>query len=911
MAKQEQRGFGGQGLDTGDYGSSNQANASYGKAAVEQIRYSLGDDAISKARSTGDDIINARSVRGGGAKLAMDMARMQKSIEDLARQGKTEEAKALREEQNRKQDEIRTLLLNLHNKPEMGTKEYSGYSRAIATASRQADIEGVELASHRSGIRRERGRLQLGGEGATLSEDSRQHWEGVKETLQAEMAKTIKDASKAAEEGETEKATQLTMRMSSQGNLISEIESALQYNMRQNAATIDKVMGFVGNLAGILSVGQIASRAFIQEPFRYEFMPAMGTLGRSGEIGSMMSSAFTAAEENQVALRQMSLTAGAGGAYAGWRRMRGATGPGGAAVGVGMMALSGVVGSGMGVEMLQDVGLLKGPEDIISAKVAESAVDPQRLMEYYTGSRAGLMQSGAGANMGFTMGQSVESMDTGNTILDAISGGPGDLPKYQRGGNLLGNLRKLGYGGEQIGQYLSSASMQMRGNKGTLADAVGMAGVLEAGYGVSADQSFQNMASLQRAGVGPGNVTSKMYQSMGAVAEGGEVSNYAQNVLVPALNQVVESMAIQNVARSNEELTEEIYGFRAMLGDSNTNLGRLVRASPEAFSRVYGSMVQGTKSALNDPARLAYNLSLGSSFMDVMSGDPSVVMNQINKVMRSQAGQQIDFNNPDRAGGALQGILRNLTATTGIQDPQTLLSLLQVAEQNGGQLSLSDVTALEGVGKGAVGGRREDVEETPLNELRVTLAEQMNAAATASLSVFEEIQRLQTGISTFLNEGKFDEYLQGGIEDIVNGTLEALDQSPDQIKDREAEAEREEFQSIVEGTGVENIFRWDAERNRVMYGANNVMTREQIARHGTLPDSIKTGWLGMMDKYPAVPDDPFGRNTEENTGASLEGVERGNGRETYVIRVTGSTDGVSGVLSALDGRVNRLERNIG
>lgn len=174
----------------------------------------------------------------------------------------------------------------------------------------------------------------------------------------------------------------------------------------------------------------------------------------------------------------------------------------------------------------------------------------------------------------------------------------------------------------------------------------------------------------------------------------------------------------------------------------------------------------------------------------------------------------------------------------------------------------------------------------------------MNAAATASLSVFQQIMELQNGISTFINSGDFDTRLQTGIDKIVEATLEALDQeTPEQREERE----RNE-QGLTARSTLRAMLRDPAYEGKYDGKADQIQMRNGVATYRG--DVINNAFLEKRGEN-LYGDDPVLRDIFHefvnpnggagggvspsqqggNTGASVTGREENS--ETVTVTITG------------------------
>mgnify|MGYP000329421195 CR=1 FL=1 len=804
------------------------------------------------------------------------LERHRKDLEDQLRKGDADiEQRKNLIEQHKQLSETTAAIQAKMPQAELGTPEYRQQQRAErATREIYEPLAGDEPRRAREQAAIARSQRYATGE---ISPELMQDLKSTQENLEFTHSQLLEKLNQGAALSEDSKAEMISELVSVR-NAVQEVKAFTGESNQQQQNAMNNMVSFVGKIMGALAVGQLTSKFALQDPFQYEFTPAMNALSQQGEIGGLLSEALSASEQYNLQLNQMGLQSGfaltgAGTALGVSARGMGGRIGGGAlgalGLGVGALSITGVTD-----DIFDRLGLGKSDDEIIANTLAQNLLNPQRIGQLYTSARPGMIAAGAGENLGFAGGTR-----TGNTLLDELSYGD----NY--------NLAGLGYSGDQISQLLSGAATQLRGGRDELFSATDVAATLEATYGVSSDQTLATLSSIQRAGAESGTEASRLYQSMGAVAESGRVSTFAQNVLVPALNQVVEGAALQNVSRTNEALTEQIFGLRTIISDSDTNLSRLVKTNPEAFSRIYNSMAQGARSAFNDPARLSYNLSMGSSYEDIISGDPDVTARIINSLMPMMQRLVPDFSDTD----ALLALSPIGMGLTGIDDPQIVAELFRLAADSGGRISTEDVDLLRlgEEGEEATLEAESRVRGAELTTILERLADQTNTFNASIMDNLDEVKNFQDVISDFINSESFDRSIIEGVETIITTFQEAIGMDQDEI-DRQANVRRG-MRDVLSGNQPQNFFdvgnvSYNPSSGTVLVGGEEVenpsryisdLFSERLVtpididgngsnynRYDQLLNFNQTRFFPNTGSPDGIPIENRNNNSEDNTGAS-------------------------------------------
>lgn len=673
-------------------------------------------------------------------------------------------------------------------------------------------------------------------EGGSLTPQMRQRFTQQEGALGQEVQKLRTEFEKNRDVN-PEEARRISTEVASKSNLAQELRNILEADSKETKHGVDKALSFMTQIASTMAVGSMVTSRMITDPYRYQFQPAMTALGRQGALGQTLAGAYGTEKSYDVQNNTQAAYAGMGIAGMGLNLMMG----GNVAAGGLTMAAGGVLGTlgltGKFNDILQSVGIKLSHDTIVGNQIAQQIADPNALINPFMQSRAGLFQMGGAnqSNFGYYMNGQVTQgnrrLGTGNAILDRIAG---------RGTM----LNALGYSGAQAGQLLSTVSQNVVGNPDQLANYTNFVGQAAKGFGINESQVVGMLSSATRAG--STNATRSTRMAMESVSNNGNLTNYQMNVLVPALMKVTESMSIRNVARSSEDLQQEIYSLRNSMQGSQTPLGNLVRTNPQAFNQVYTSINQAVKSALDNPARMAQDIMLGSSVGDIIQGKAGVFTNRLDRLMvnnpvfRNINTTQEMYNNPQALGALLQ-----MGSLVGINDPQMLTQLFLMRKQ--GNLSTQDFTkaAQQRINAGqetAVEKRAKAIVDSDFGKLMKSMADQANAMQTATQSVEKSIQDIQDKIKQFEATGAILDYAKKGIDKIVSEVEKLLGnkKSPAQ---RTADATRvlpQRVQSANPGTDTSQMSAanaetvmtqpgWLAARGKIMqeFGARNVASHER------------------------------------------------------------------------------------
>lgn len=501
---------------------------------------------------------------------------------------------------------------------------------------RQADIEaglqtvGIDPADYdsrklRSVTRVARGMIARKEEivpGHPLYDEILAGREAVQERIGVLEAKYLE----ARERGDTGAQEKIGTALQAEGNLLTELNAVLERNVNKQGNVFNQWVGFISRVLVTAGVSQAVSRFGLMEPYRFGTQPALSVMGSSGQMGSVLSSSIGELEAYNYELRQWQFGLGAGALMTGigllgsTTKGAGLTGGffgnagkilGGSALAVGgtLFGLDALGSESYAVDALRGLGIGKDESEILGQGLAKQFADPSRMIGAFHSAMPGLFAAGAGSNFGYN-NTGIASGGTGNAVLDNILGARPEL-------------RALGYNQENMGALLSGVSTSLRPDASSLEELSANAAAMEV-YGMSPEAAISAMQTAQR--YGSRDAWGSLSAAAGAFQqEDGSISNFATNVLVPALLQVTEGMTLRNLARSTEELESEVFTFANLIYQADdTRLGQLAQANPEMLARFATGLQATAMAGLSDPQMLAYQLSLGNSFADIFLGRMSV-----------------------------------------------------------------------------------------------------------------------------------------------------------------------------------------------------------------------------------------------------------------------------------------------
>lgn len=587
-----------------------------------------------------------------------------------------------------------------------------------------------------------------------IDDDFRSELTRHREELLEAIPEKVAEFHAAMGRGDTDAARMSQIESTQASNLAKEIQNVLEYNAQSQGNSLNRVMSHVGKIVATIGAAGIASRVFLQEPYQFETRPALGVLSQQGEIGSMLGGAFGEVEQYRLGINQQALYTGAAMIGTGFAM----GGLGGAAVGtIGAIAgASGLLGGAADVYF--GIPGTTDEDQILSQSLVQAVANPERLVSNFMTARPGLFAAmDDEEQFGYALGEgSRGDSDTGNVILDRML-----------------ELRGLGFNQEQMGALLSQTAMTLRGGPEEMTGMATDAGRIGSAYGIDEGAVLANMQTAQR--YGSENARESLLMAMGAAADSeGNITSYTTNVLVPALMKVTESMAIQNLARSSDDLEKEVYGLRRTLVDSGTNLGQLVEQNPEMIARVVNTIQGAVGAAMDNPAMLAYDLAMGSSYAEVALRKPIVMQRRLQNLLDSPHLSGIDFSDPEQVfSSEAQTALRYAQSISNVGDDQMLMQLLSIVQGGrslvgfDGDLTDEARDIMQGTASEDINERLNEILGADLGELAASMATQTDEALKTSQTLVDAMIELQEKISEFVMSDKIVDYAKAGIDRVV------------------------------------------------------------------------------------------------------------------------------------------------
>lgn len=558
--------------------------------------------------------------------------------------------------------------------------------------------------------------------------------------------------------------------IASTSNLRAELMNVFEHSANKNASALNKTMSFITTAISTIGATQLISRFAISEPYRFETQPQLQVLGQQGQMGQVLGGAFGELEAYNYELNQMVFQTGAGMALAGGGIMAAARSPMAAAGGLALAGIGAAIGVqgifGTGADLLRGIGFSTEEDQILGQALAKQFSDPSRMIQEYQTAFPGLIAAGGleEDNIGFVRTGELVEGSTGNIILDRMldydrsftQGIWDDDSDIERADTALG---AFGYSREELGQLLTTTAMSLRGSGEELTDMAAFAGIMGGAYGIGEDRIVSMMQTAQRYGSTDAEESVRRAAGVFISGEDPESAEFAMNVLVPALMQVTESMAIRNLARSTEELETEVTSFANAVVGSDTRIGHLAERNPEIIARMMSGISASASMGVQDPAMAALDLSLGSSMADIILGRGSVVENRVGAIL-TQAGIT-EFGSTDefldRHGGI--EVTRILQSLTEGMSPQDALALAELyldrgyLFDEGGEL---DLTGLDEASRQRV----QTVMESGPGQLTENLARQVNDFLTISSSLIDDLRALQETILEFIGDSGIHELIR-------------------------------------------------------------------------------------------------------------------------------------------------------
>jgi hypothetical protein len=481
--------------------------------------------------------------------------------------------------------------------------------------------------------------------------------------------------------------------------------------------------GLISSVIGALSIQQVLMMSQVSHPYQYQTQPALGVMGSTGMMGETLSGAFGA----QQAVRQsyLELETGTLGNIGGL--LGGAAGFGIAGkMGLGVIgkAVSGTIGATAlmaGGTLLGSQGFLtdmfskKPAEEAFNANFAATMLNAQKLSQEFL-----LPTMQTRVNLGFLQGTDVNSAAA---LGDLASEGAKSL-----GYDAIVNSQILSAGLSMLRPGVGFYDPEGEGQRASIDTAEGSRGLINTiaqleGFGMSKEAGFGLLSSFSAAG--SEDITRSLDLVLAATSQEGDLNNFTLNVLAPALAKVVESRAIQNIAKSSEQVERESIGFFTFFKNSDTNLGRMLGATPELMSNIFGMLDQVGDTALQDPALMLFLNRMGVSYADVITGSPEALLKPMGLFAQYadyDATGEINLNSMSTIS-SLVGFLQTtgIGVSTGTMNiTSKMFEAMNQARLEGREFSTSEYSAyMDELHQASPEGRLEDV----LNQLEARLGD--------------------------------------------------------------------------------------------------------------------------------------------------------------------------------------------
>lgn len=673
--------------------------------------------------------------------------------------------------------------------------------------------------------------------GEEMSPEQREYLTNFRTQIIGEM----EGLSQRFEEAEdADERQRIRYEMDAKSSILTQMDTILKTNNQETKSGMEKVADVITRMAGVLSVGALASKFLLQDPFRYETSVATGVIGRQGEVGAVLGAGLQDAAQYELGLNQMFFNSGLSLAGAGFSGMfnRGAGGGGGRGaiaglIGGGALAALGV--TGWGTDILEAMGLAQGKDDIVAVNFAQQLLDPSRTLSHWDSSRAGLMGSGA-PGFGYYYGPDATAaltgyqpgspfLKTGNTVIDEIlENNP--------------HLSAMGYSGEDIGSLLSQSTLSLTGRRDSLRHLAGEIGTIAGAFGIDESTVLGMLQSAQT--LGTASESRSVRRAIGAGADAsGDISSFTVEVISKALMETASALKLQNIARNSDELEKEVFAFRQVVARSGTPLGEMIQSNPEVFSQLMMTFDSAIKRSLTDPSGMALDVSLGSSIYDLATGSPEVMMRRL----RFQANQMIaagvdmtDFESMMQTVAGRGSLSRDIS---GLGDWQLTASLLSLVAQ-GHTLDSPEIQALLDDGAdSAIEGRTEDIVQSPQGQLIQSMTDQANAMMLATQTVTDKTLEVNNLLVGYLSSSTMIDDVNEKINEIV-GKIEDLLGVGDSPATAMFKQDSETFSSYVSQQlqTDPNLSDWEL--------ANNYM----LMNPSTNPDIIRNYFGGELPLPP-------------------------------------------------------------
>lgn len=651
---------------------------------------------------------------------------------------------------------------------------------AVGKRSRFSYIKSPDERELDDRLRIARSRKRIG---VPLTEEERTVFRRDRDAL----AQRIEEVTKRFElASDPDERRALGLEGTSLSNQYVEVKNVLGENAKENKTALEKTINAVTSLMGILSVSTVATRVALTDPFRFQTMPAIGAIGQQGEVGALLAQGLQTQEQYKLSWNQMAMGAGISTMASGIGGLAGAFGtPGGARMSgsglgssVGSLVTGGLLtmlgGTGGMAGLLQSMKLAKTDQEIMGATIGQALLDPSRQMGLFQTARPGLLAMGAGGaqDLGFLYNEDAAARmgsSTGNRFLDQIFyGGGGALTGASGASFSQGDqLRRLGFDSNRFAEFLSTAALSLSGRNAPVSSQTVQAARVAGGFGISESAALNLFTLAQGAGVS--NPLAAVNRAVGAGAVGGDATPFTVTAITTAILSATQSLKLQNIARNSDELASQVANLGNMMFNSDTPLGDILKDNPQEFMKLVNSLSAGAKMSLENPSLMAFDLSLGTSLEDIITGNPNVVMSRLQFGLNAPGVQGVDFSDMGAVTGNMSALtmMMMMKQFTGINDIQTLGSLLNMVREGKSWDSKEVSDLMEQAGAESIDAKVLAVVDSKVGTLTASFAAQVDAMNLATATVMYATQRISTELLEYMNTDKFLKDAQLGIDKIM------------------------------------------------------------------------------------------------------------------------------------------------
>jgi hypothetical protein len=630
-----------------------------------------------------------------------------------------------------------------HTLPSLLSPQGSQVPSMVSTS-----MDRQELAALRTDLSRVRSAQSAGILPPELNRQISSQLDEMLSKVKREISGKFEDLSKATD---AEAQQEILIEIEGTSALVQELQ-ATKNTLGQSTDRMSKsIIGVISSFVSAMAVQQYIMMRTVQQPYQYQTLPALSAMGNTGMMGEVMSGAYGAQESVLQSYRSMTVQGSMAGFGAlGAAALRG-LGPGGLLLG----GVAGTLAGGAIGNFAKDgvAGLLAGGMDdkAFNMELGKRILNPQQYAQNF-------FMPTLQARMGLGLGLGE------NTAAAELSG----LTSI--------GAKALGYdavtSGQLIGSYLSTLSPNLvPRTQAESAELLDRTAQLES-FGMSKDMVMGVFGEISRAG--SEDYDRSLGRLLFATSENGEITNFTANVLVPALSRVVESRAIQNIAKSSEQVERETAGLFSFFKNSGTNLGTMLSANPEMMNQVFGMLNQVGETALQDPALMLYLNRMGLSFSDVVTGDPRALMLPM-QAFAQQAQYKPDGSIDLDSAASVSSVVGFLTMSgIGVN-----LSSFNLAAQMMEALKRGDVTGAESISEqlelqSTEGILRQLVERLDTiatsagGETMINIVEQTNRFYELMEDHMAEMNELQTTmISVLSNTESIAESVKSASEEMI------------------------------------------------------------------------------------------------------------------------------------------------